>query len=263
MKIGLVSLHWDGSKKNKLSKANFKKLGISSKLNTIKKILEKHKENNIDFYAFSGSSLSEYKELKELEKYIANNKINSSLIVEVGLGLNSSKNDKQGYYLISNSEIQEKFLIKEVFSTSGEAKEKSNISQLFQEIESGKRTINLNEIKIGILVCGEIFMYIAENHSNVKFRNGEIDLSNKFNIIVNASHYPFGGRISTIKKYHEFQSKNFKIPSLFVTGFETKGNKVENLCFGYNQNKMLKFENIDERNNENNYILSIINLKNE
>ena len=122
------------------------------------------------------------------------------------------------WFFIKHNRILNNISILQKIGDGKEARNKTKVMELFDELEENRRVIINNKV-IRLLICGEIYITKSiRNRGIIEFRHSDPELINRFNeicedtdIYLNPAHRPMKGWLGNITMRCSFFSRNSKI----------------------------------------------------
>lgn len=229
MKIATIAFYrnWNTKHKTTISlKEDFEllkdKIDDGLTLNIIKN------NQDIDLFAFTNCTTFDKKLLDSIKNEL---KPNQTVLIELGLGLFNNINSDYGYYIVTKNNISKNPIL-EQFSNHDEAT--NNLIESFLNSLENERIIEINNKKIGFIICGEIYSYEG---GRPRYKKPSYKILDSFDVLINLGFSPYK-RIHTVKDNNSSLSHNSKI-AIFATNY-TKSVQRENISFAYKNGEIFK-----------------------
>jgi len=223
----------------------------------IEQIFRIAKSENIDLVILPGNVINEYRIRKDetwASKFADKNDIN--IIYEK---IRTGKDQDNYFTLYSNYGNKATGIQK--FAKSSQVNNPKNIlyKSLINEIDQGKRSITVDNIIFGIIICGEnnILKNIQSTNNIVKWRHHSPKNWNA-NVILNPSHTTMGNW-NKLNNRFKYLSKKYGY-SIYLTNSSKKHFGVTSLRIYKNGKEIINGINPDFKSNDKNAIGCIVDI---
>ena len=236
MKVATIAFYRNWTTRDKTtisSKENFELLRDSIDDELTLNIIRNNQD--IDLFAFTNCATLD----KNLLNLIKNElKPNQTVLIELGLGLFNNIDSNFGYDIITKYNISINPIL-EQFSSSENAS--SKLIMNFLDSLQTERLIQINNKKIGFIICGEIYSYKG---GRPRYEELNYNIFDSIHVLINLGFSPYK-RIHTVKDNNSSLSQKCKI-AIFSTNY-TNSVQKENISLAYKNGEIF---NPSQENNQ-------------